>query len=150
MSYNQMTDVTYEDIERMEIYYDCSCKVIMRICGQSYANKGLNFSLLKWRMFIYLFKIISILCTRSPISSFLNNYYIYMDLSSYNQINWSINEILITWYCKTSNLECTTKPKFILNINKRIFSCLKVNYYYRNMEIGILFTSPKVVALKNQ
>lgn len=37
--HQEMTDVTNEDIERMENFYDCSCKVIRKICGQSYANK---------------------------------------------------------------------------------------------------------------
>lgn len=37
--HQEMTDVTNEDIERMENFYDCSCKVIRKTCGQSYANK---------------------------------------------------------------------------------------------------------------
>lgn len=28
VSYKKMANVTYEDIERMENYYDCSCEVI--------------------------------------------------------------------------------------------------------------------------
>lgn len=47
LSYKKMTDITYEDIERMENYYDCSCEVIRIICGQSCANKSFNFSFFK-------------------------------------------------------------------------------------------------------
>lgn len=47
LSYKKMTDVTYEDIERMKNYYDCSCEVIRIISGQSCANKSFNFSFVK-------------------------------------------------------------------------------------------------------
>lgn len=29
VSYKEINDVTYEDIERMKKYYDCSCKVVI-------------------------------------------------------------------------------------------------------------------------
>lgn len=44
VSYKDITDVTYSDFERMENYYDCSCKVIKRIRGQLYK---FDFSFLK-------------------------------------------------------------------------------------------------------
>lgn len=37
VSYKEINDVTYEDIERMKKYYDCSCKVI--IYGEFVVNR---------------------------------------------------------------------------------------------------------------
>lgn len=121
VSYKKINDVTYEDIERVKKYYDCSCKVIIwgefvvnhmetkvQIC--LFWNDGYSFSFLKlspyyvrgvqevlfWKIMIILYTCICRLAIKL------------------------INEISITRYVTTAGLECTTKTE-ILNINKRVF-----------------------------
>lgn len=98
VSYKEIDDVTYEDIERMKKYYDCNCKVI--IYGEFVVNRMetkvqicLKFV---WKIMIILYTCICRLAIKL------------------------INEISITRYVTTAGLDCTTKTE-ILNINKRVF-----------------------------